>query len=263
MYNREEHDKMSDEFNRKALLLKEKKLKDIKSLENIWHNKIQGRYLADAVFAANDGIITTFAVVAGVAGADLSPLVVIILGVANMLADGVSMALGNFLGKKSELSYIEAQRKKEEWEIDHIPEVEREEIREIFHNKGFSGADLDRVVEIITSNNKIWVDVMMKEELGICEDGKTSPVKHGAVTFISFLIAGLFPLLPYFILAAPINVFRYSILTTGVILFLLGSLRSKFVAKSFWLAGLEMLLVGGIAAVAAYATGFLLANFIF
>lgn len=112
MYNQEEHDKMSDEFNRKALLLKEKRLKDIKSLENIWHNKVQGKYLADAVFAANDGIITTFAVVAGVAGADLSPLVVIILGVANMLADSVSMALGNYLGKNQNYPILKLNAKK-------------------------------------------------------------------------------------------------------------------------------------------------------
>lgn len=262
MYDRKEHDKMSAEFNKKAKLLKNKKLKSLSNLEYVWHNKLQGRYLADAVFAANDGIITTFAVVAGVAGADLSPLVVIILGVANMLADGASMGLGNFLGKKSELSYRESQRKKEEWEIDHIPEVEISEIREIFKKKGFAGEDLDRAVEIITSNREVWLDTMMKEELGICDEADSSPAKHGAVTFLSFLIAGLFPLLPYFFFSYPTNVFQLSIFTTAVILFILGSLRSKFMSKNFLASGMEMLLIGGIAAVIAYLTGFLLAGLI-
>jgi len=262
MYNHQEHDKLSEEFNKKAQLLKDKKIAGVKDLEDIWHNKMQGKFLADAVFAANDGIITTFAVVAGVAGASLSPLVVVILGAANLLADGASMGLGNFLGKKSELAYIKAQRKKEEWEIDHIPEVEREEIREIFIKKGFVGGDLERAVEIVTSNREVWLDTMMKEELGIYNEDASSPAKHGWVTFFSFLIAGLFPLLPYFFSGADSNGFKYSIMTTVLALFVVGSLRSKITAKNFWLAGLEMLLIGGIAAVVAYLTGYILASVI-
>lgn len=262
MYSDKEHQELDVEFNKKAQLLNSKKISSQAELENIWHNKTQGKFLADAVFAANDGIITTFAVVAGVAGADLSSLVVIILGAANLLADGASMGLGNYLGKRSEKSYALEQRKKEEWEIDHIPEVERAEVREIFSRQGFRGKDLERAVEIITSDRKIWLDLMMKEELGIYEEERSVPVRHGLVTFFSFLSAGILPLLPYFFSVFSANSFRLSLIMTFISLFIIGSMRSKITAKNFWTAGFEMLILGGVAASIAYLVGMILAKII-
>src|SRR3972149_1785745 len=107
------------------------------------------------------GIVTTFAVVAGVAGANLPLPTVLILGFANLLADGLAMGLGNYLGIKSEVDYIRRERRLENWETAHSPSLERKEIEAIYRRKGFKGKELQRVVEVITGNKKVWVDTMM------------------------------------------------------------------------------------------------------
>jgi len=141
--------------------------------------------------------VTTFAVVAGVAGANLPLSTVLILGFANLLADGLAMGLGNYLGIKSEVDYIRRERRLEGWETVHAPDLERKEIEAIYQRKGFKGKELQRVVEVITGNKKVWVDTMMTEELGLPTEKSEHPVKNGVATFISFALAGLCPLLPY------------------------------------------------------------------
>src|SRR3989344_9708993 len=118
------------------------------------HASTVGNYLRDMVYGANDGIVTTFAVVAGVAGAELGINVVLILGFANLLADGLAMAIGNYLGTKSEDEYITKERAMEEWEVDHLPDLEKKEIESIYRKKGFKGKDLVRVVAVITGDKK-------------------------------------------------------------------------------------------------------------
>jgi VIT1/CCC1 family predicted Fe2+/Mn2+ transporter len=121
--------------------------------------------LEDFVYGATDGAVTTFAVVAGVVGASLSPSIVLILGFANLPADGFSMAVGNYLAAKAQREYIEKARKREEWEIDNLVEQEKQEIRDIYTKKGFKDELLDEIVRVITSRRKVWVDTMMREEL--------------------------------------------------------------------------------------------------
>ena len=253
----QERYKMDREWKRK---IHGKDLSD-PSVEVSWHNQKTGKYLSDIVFASNDGIITTFAVVAGVAGAGLTSAVVIVLGIANLLADGASMGLGNYLGRKSEKGFIRQLRKKEAWEIENIPKKEKQEIRDIFINKGFQGADLDRAVDIITSNKQVWIDTMLKDELGVIDDENSIPHSHGIVTFFSFTIAGSLPLLPYLIPNLE-NLFRWSIITTFLSLYVIGALRYKLADSKWWIAGFEMMLVGGIAAVIAYVVGLLLSSII-
>jgi len=128
-------------------------------------------YLKDMVYGGIDGTITTFAVVSGVVGAELAPGIVVILGLANLFADGFSMAVSNFLGTKAEQQFLHMIRKEEENEIDLIPEGEREEIRQIYAAKGFEGELLEQVVDVITSNEQVWVDTMLLEEHGLLLDG--------------------------------------------------------------------------------------------
>ena len=217
-----------------------------------------GAYIRDMVYGANDGIVTTFAVVAGVAGAELAANIVLILGFANLFADGLAMAIGNYLGTKSEMEYITKQRQTEDWEVDNVPDLERKEVREIYYKKGFRGKDLDRAVEVITSNKQVWVDTMMAEELKLLPNLASSPVSNGAATFVAFTIAGLMPLLPYVFKLT--NTFNTSIMFTGMALFGVGSLRTLITKKHWFKAGMEMLLVGAIAAIAAYVTGALIKN---
>jgi hypothetical protein len=124
-------------------------------------------YLRDLIYGGIDGAVTTFAVVTGVVGADLAPAVILILGLANLLADGFSMATSNFLGTKVELDNITRLEAIEQRHIDLEPEGEREEVRQIFQSKGFEGNDLKRVVELITSDRRRWVRTMLTEEYGL------------------------------------------------------------------------------------------------
>ena len=222
------------------------------------HASAAGNYLRDMVYGANDGIVTTFAVVAGVAGAELGLNVVLILGFANLLADGLAMAIGNYLGTKSELEYITKERAMETWEVEHLPDLEKKEVEDIYRKKGFQGKDLARAVEIITANKKIWVDTMMAEELKLLPESNASPVNNGIATFIAFTIAGLMPLLPY-VFKLPMT-FNTSIVFTGLALFIVGSLRTLITKKHWLISGLEVLLIGAIAAIAAYFTGDLIKN---
>ena len=150
-------------------------------------------HLRDFVYGGIDGAVTTFAIVAGVVGAGLSDSVIVILGFANLIADGFSMAASNFLGTRAEQQRREQARRDEERQIATIPEGEREEIRQIFAAKGFEGANLDRVVETITANPKVWVETMMTEELGYGADN-FDPLRSAAATLAAFVAIGFLPL---------------------------------------------------------------------
>ena len=218
-------------------------------------------YLSDFVYGGIDGSVTTFAVVAGVVGASLSPSIVLILGFANLFADGFSMAVGNYLSTKSKREYIEKIRKAEEVSVRRIPGEEREEIKEIFKEKGFFGRQLEDAVKIITGNKKIWVDTMMKDEFGMLEEEK-SPIRGALVTFIAFNLIGFIPLLAYVLsYLFPYlreQTFLLSIIFTSCAFFIVGSIKGKIVDKKWYLSGLETLLIGGTAAAIAFLVGFFL-----
>jgi VIT1/CCC1 family predicted Fe2+/Mn2+ transporter len=223
-----------------------------------------GEYIGDFVFGAIDGVVTTFAVVAGVAGAQLSSAVVLVLGFANLLADGFSMAIGNFLSVRSERELIERERSRERWEIEHYPEGERHEVRGIFAQRGFEGELLDRVVEVITRDEDVWVETMMIDELGLREDEK-SPLKAAGATFLAFVLVGFVPLAAYVLSYLSPTVreaqFPVSVVLTGATLFGVGAAKSRLTDKTFYSSGLETLLTGGAAAAIAYLVGFLLRHF--
>jgi len=220
-----------------------------------------GSYLSDFVYGGIDGAVTTFAVVAGVTGASLSPTIVLILGFANLFADGFSMGVGNYLSTKSRKEFAEKIRKSEEHSVHTTPDEEREEVREILSGKGFSGRHLEEATDIITADKKVWVDTMMKDEFGILED-HTSPLRSGAVTFVSFNIIGFIPLLAYvlayFIPVISGKTFELSVVLTSIALFIVGSVKAQVVDTKWYVAGAETFLVGGAAAVIAYIVGYLL-----
>lgn len=215
-----------------------------------------GNYIKDIVYGANDGIITTFAIVAGSVGAKFDLKIIIILGVANLVADGFSMAASNFLGTRSQNSLFRNEQKREEYEVEHKSEIEKDEIREIFEQKGFNSEDTTKLVDIISRNKPFWVDFMMHYELGLTPPEADSEWKAGALTFFSFLIAGSLPLLPFLMPNVGANTFMYSIISTAAALFVVGASR-QLITRDHWLySGLEMLFVGGVAASAAYMLGY-------
>jgi VIT1/CCC1 family predicted Fe2+/Mn2+ transporter len=216
-------------------------------------------YLRDWVYGGIDGTVTTFAVVAGVAGAELSTKTLLILGAANLIADGFSMAAANYSGTKAELEEYEQVRHMEERHVELAPQGEREEIRQIFHAKGFKGAALDSAVDVITAKRQRWIETMMTEEHGLPPVSR-SPVRAAAATFLAFLLCGSIPLLP-FVAGAPASL-PTSALMTGITFFSIGSLRSHWSPASWWRAGIETFLIGATAAFMAYLVGALLSGLV-
>ncbi len=219
------------------------------------HKIEHGIYIGDAIYGANDGIITTFAVVSGAAGAALSSGLIIILGLASLVADAVSMGLSNFLAIKSKLDYQIQERKREETEVELFPEKEKEEVREILQRWNVPDDKLGEFVTALTKDKKQWVDFMMKEELGIIEEPSESPLKHSLVTTVAFIVAGFLPLIPYVFGVAAESQFFVSIAATGISLFTVGALRTLITGTKWFYSGLQMLSVGGAAALIAYFVG--------
>jgi len=198
--------------------------------------------------------------VAGVIGAGLAPNIVLILGFANLFADGFAMAVANYQASKAQQEFIAMKRKNEEYEIDNFAEEEKQEIRDIYAKKGFKDELLNEIVRIITSRRKVWVDTMMREELGLVEDDR-KPLDTAFSTFIGFNVIGLIPLLPFVILFAfdvGINsdAFWDSSGFTAAAFFLVGMIKGKIVKKSLVKSGFVTLLIGGIAATVAYVVGY-------
>lgn len=220
-------------------------------------------YLKDFVYGAIDGAVTTFAVVAGVAGAGLAAGIIIILGFANLVADGFSMAISNFLGTRAENQYREQARNRELDEIRKWPQGEREEVKQIYARKGFEGELLEQVVDVLTRDPDRWVDVMLQEEHGMALAGHHAG-RAGLATFVAFAVVGLIPLLPYLVswigwfqVAQPL---LWSTALTSIAFFWVGAMKGRFVNQRPLVSGIETLAIGGAAAAMAYGVGVLLGD---
>lgn len=223
-------------------------------------------YFKEVIYGGIDGIITTFAVVAGFSGAALSHetttqlsfLVVLLFGLANLFADGVSMGLGNFLSVKSEQDLYKSARRKETSEVQNNQKFEFEETVTILIEKGYSEDDARAMASLYQKNEQYWVDFMMVHELEMPDPRGENPVLTGFATFISFLLFGSIPLLPFMLAGAtalPHVVFLYSVAGTLCALVLLGLLKWKVVGSNLLMSLFEVLAVGGTAALVAYVVG--------
>lgn len=216
------------------------------------------RNISDAVLGGIDGCVTTFAVVAGVVGAGFSSTVAIVLGFANLIADGFSMAVSNYESCKAQEEFAAALERIEHEHIDRIPEGEQEEIRQIFRQKGFKGDVLEQIVTTISQDRRLWVDTMLMEEHGVLQRG-LSPVRAAITTFAAFILVGAMPLAPFLFTA--LGTRQQFLMSTGIaaaMFFLIGMLKSLVFAMPVWISGLRTLLTGGAAAALAYVTGYLL-----
>ncbi len=217
-------------------------------------------YLKEIVYGGNDGIVTTFAVVAGFAGAQanvvnqLPVLAVLLFGFANLFADGVSMALGNFLSIRSEQDVYNNEKNKEAYEVVHNTELEKLESIEILVKKGFSRKQAEELIGIYMTNNPYWVDFMMNQELELPNPEGDNPVLMALATFFSFIVFGFIPLIPYVFFRGS-QLFMMSTITTATALILLGILRWKVGKQGFVRSVGETLLLGGTAAAVAYLVG--------
>ncbi|WP_111672599.1 VIT1/CCC1 transporter family protein [Algoriphagus litoralis] len=231
-------------------------------LTNTRFGKLQ-EYLREFVYGGIDGAVTTFAVVAGGFGANLDPGILIILGFANLLADGFSMSVGAYLSAKSERDNYDKHEKIEYWEIENLPEIEREEIADIYREKGFKGELLDKIVDHICNDKELWVAEMMKDELGMMRDSK-SPFKIGLATLISFILVGFIPLMVYlydFFIPTELNIFAWTSVLTALAFIIVGWLKGIVNQTSKLRSISETLGLGLLAAVVAFYVGDILESF--
>ncbi len=227
------------------------------------HGSSSSQFIGNVVYGGLDGIISVFAIVSGVAGAQLDSRVLLILGAATLLGDGFSMGIGAYLSQKSEKEYYENERRRESWEVENYPAGEKNELIAIYRKQGYPPLDANKLVEIKSRDKTRWVDAMMVEELGLLKDERT-PFGAAIATFLAFVAFGLLPLIIFLIdLVFKLHMnslvlFAISIGLSALSLFGLGAAKVFVTRRSAWKSGLEMLIVGGLAAAVAYFIGVLL-----
>jgi vacuolar iron transporter family protein len=208
-------------------------------------------YLRDWIYGGIDGAVTTFAVVAGVAGADLAATVVLVLGFANLMADGFAMAASNYSGTKAERDDYVRVLGVERKHIALAPEGEREEIRQIFAAKGFAGDDLERIVAVISADPRLWAETMAVEEYGLSPMPRSAAIA-GLSTFVAFIVCGLIPLLTYLWAGG----LAASAIAAAITFFGVGAIKSRWSPAPWWRSGLETFSIGMSAAAVAFLVGF-------
>ena len=210
-------------------------------------------FVKSAVYGGVDGIITTASLIFSAVGNHVDPKIIIILVFSNAVADGLSMALSDYISSKSEMEYIQAERAREEWEVENYPEGERQEMFQIYKEKGLTSEDANVMVDCLSRNKEAFIDIMMIEELGLIQT-EESPVKSGIVTFLSFIFFGMTPVVPRLVSSAfkPVSLLPSAIIATAIVLFLLGSLKTKITGKNWIISGFETLLLGATATAFAF-----------
>lgn len=218
-----------------------------------WHKKTNVR---EIVFGFNDGSISILALLAGVTGGALAQNQIIVAGISGVVAGAISMGIGAYISSKSEIEHHRSEITREMREIEQMPKVEREEVRQIYRKKAhFTEKELDIIVDRIASDKEAWLDTMMKEELGLFEERFERPTKLGFVMLIAFLAGGSIPIIPFFILQPPLSSLTAAAILTFASLFIVGLWKTTFTER-YWLAsGLEMVAVGVLATVVPYIIG--------
>ena len=215
-----------------------------------------GRTVREVVFGANDGLISSLALVSGMAGATPNRSAILIAGLAGVVAGTVSMAIGAFVSTKSVREFQESEEQRERYEIEHVPELEREELAEIYRQKGFAGAELERVLDRLTENPERWLRVMMAEELGLAGE-VLNPYMAALVMGIAFALGGIVPVISYFWSEGTVALIT-SVGLTAVGLFGVGCWRGALANSSWLRKGLEMVGLGGLSFILSYGIGWLL-----
>lgn len=221
------------------------------------HKGISRSNIRDIILGFQDGIVNTLGLVLGVASAVQSSKIVLISGIVTTFAESVSMAAVAYTSTKAAKEFYESQLEREKKEIKEIPHMEVQEIRHIYYKKGFRGKQLESIVRKITSNKKLWLDTMMAEELKLYPEDYENPVKSSFVVGISAVVGSLIPVMPFFFLSVKSGM-GYGLILSVITLFIVGSVKAKITIGNWKKSGLEMAVVGTVAALAGYLIGSLL-----
>src|SRR5215211_5010364 len=219
----------------------------------------ESNYIRDLVFGFGDGVNTSLGIVAGVGGAIIAADVVILAALIGMFTGAKAMAVQNYLAVKSQREILESEIKREEYEIQTIPEKEKEEVEEIYRAKGFEGDELGRIVSKIASDKDVWLKTMLTEELGLNLEILGNPLKGALVMFGSFLLGGILPILPYFVVKAgiisSITAIGIAIVISVFSSFIVGALKARMAKKNWIKGGIEMAGLGTGIALVGYGLG--------
>jgi VIT1/CCC1 family predicted Fe2+/Mn2+ transporter len=217
----------------------------------------KGFDLRDIILGGQDGLVNVLGLVLGVAGATADTRLVVISGLAATFAESISMAAVAYTSSKAARDHYRSELRREEHEIETVPAQERAEIRAIYRKKGFEGKLLNAVVDRITSDHKVWVETMMAEELHLHPQEWAHPLRNGIIVGVSSVVGSLIPLLPFFFLPVDAGI-RAALILALAVLFGLGAAKARLTIGRWWKAGIELALIGGLAAIAGYIVGLLL-----
>jgi VIT1/CCC1 family predicted Fe2+/Mn2+ transporter len=215
-------------------------------------HRVEGSGIRDATLGANDGLVSVLTIIAGAAGA-ATGRTILLAGIAALVGGSISMGIGAFVSAKAYRAYFLKELQREAREMRELPDVEREEIREIYRSRGFSGDLLERVVDTITSNPTVWLRVMMQEELGLSQ-GFGQPLGAALTVAIAFLLGGAVPVLP-FVFGSGAGLLAVSFVLTAIALLIAGAIRTKFTGEDPWRAGGELILMAAVGVGVAFAIG--------
>ena len=219
----------------------------------------ESSYIRDLVFGFGDGVNTSLGIVAGVGGAVIAADVVILAALIGMFTGAKAMAVQNYLAVKSQKEVLESEIKREEFEIEHMPEKERQEIEDIYRSKGFRGDELNTIVNKITSDKQVWLKTMLTEELGLNLEIIGSPLKGALAMFAAFLLGGILPILPYFVVKSgslsSMTAIWIAIALSVASSFIIGAIKSRMAKKSWLKGGIEMAGLGTGIALVGYGIG--------
>ena len=208
--------------------------------------------LRDVVIGMSDGLTVPFALAAGLSGAVDSTHIIVIAGIAEVAAGSIAMGLGGYLAGKTEQDHYNSEIKREFFEVETLRHKEIEETKEFFKNIGLSEELQDKATEEIAKDKKQWVDFMMKYELGLDKPDPKRATKSALNIGLSYVVGGLIPLSPYFLVDSPIEGLKISAVVTLLCLFVFGWFKSKMTGINIWSGALRVMLIGAAAAGAAF-----------
>lgn len=207
----------------------------------------------DVVIGMADGLTVPFALAAGLSGIVASTHVVVVAGLAEIAAGSIAMGLGGYLASRGDSEHYASERKREEMEVVERTRDEEEEIYEIFEEYGVTRTESDSVLQALKRNPKAWVDFMMRFELGL-EEPEANRARQSAITIAaSYVVGGIVPLLPYILLNESSRALPASVVITLMALVVFGAVKGRLTGAGAWRSGLQTVLIGGLAAGAAYA----------
>jgi VIT1/CCC1 family predicted Fe2+/Mn2+ transporter len=220
---------------------------------HIEHHFTAGETVRDVVIGMSDGLTVPFALAAGLSGAKVGTSVVVLAGLAEIAAGSIAMGLGGFLAARTDQEHYQSELQRETREAREIPEVEAAEVAQVFQGWGLTDQQIQPIVTAISSDEKRWVDFMMRFELGLEEPDPKRAIRSATTIGVSYIAGGLIPLTPYFFAGDLVTGLAASVAVTLSALFIFGCLKARFTGISLWRGGLQTTLIGGLAAAAAFA----------